>query len=167
MSTDGLQTWAAFPVTLSATSRVLDHKTGIDTVLAALWRISSLETAPWAPVLTPNIYDAVLEALTNMGPSSTPISSIIPMVKTNLLDTLAARNWLRAIEEWPLNRRLLRTETSYAIPPEFLEGAIGHFNDRHSRTSYTALLQDRVIETRLALLAEFLDDCNSGFVHYK
>ncbi|KAJ7708042.1 hypothetical protein B0H17DRAFT_1174282 [Mycena rosella] len=149
VSNHHLEMRSAFPITLSATRPVIDpygREIKIDETLAALWRILSLPLRiptfnmekPWS------IFDAILEKVIDSGRSN---SSVIAMVKTKILDNLG---WW--IEEFP--HSVLCTETAHARASEFRE-----------EEGY--VLRNHIIETSVALLAEFLEDCNSTLVLYK
>ncbi|KAJ7668249.1 hypothetical protein B0H17DRAFT_1087983, partial [Mycena rosella] len=163
-----LKMWSAFPITLSPASYGVDPGVPIDKVLTALWRISvSPFHDRWPSNGDLRIYEAVLEGVKKISSSSSSTLSVVPMVKIKILDALEALTWSRTFEEWPLNHWLLSTETALSMPPEFLEGHVSQLIGTHSSSLHYHLVQSRVVETRIALIAEFLDNCNSGLDRYK
>ncbi|KAJ7456144.1 hypothetical protein FB451DRAFT_1407471 [Mycena latifolia] len=160
---NSFRTWTAFSATLSTASHAASPESaGIDDVLAAIWRVSSLPTplSPWE--LGPNtaVYETVLEILTNACSALPSLTvSVFAMVKSRTLDSL-----LDLPGRSPLTHRLLPAQTALAIPSEILESEM---DDLRPWDLPMNLLRDRIAEAKIALLSEFLERCNSDFTPYR
>ncbi|KAJ7119761.1 hypothetical protein C8R44DRAFT_982405 [Mycena epipterygia] len=155
--------WTAFPITLTdwppGSLEVELHKIGIDEVLTALWRVSSL--VQWGS--STELYESALEAVLKSRESSITVSVIV-MLKAKILDSLVYFGTARS----SLRHQLLPVQTAIVDPENFssADEIDAGMDDAHAKTIH-ALVADRVNEAKIALLAEFLEGLDSGPLPYK
>ncbi|KAJ7197416.1 hypothetical protein GGX14DRAFT_186736 [Mycena pura] len=145
----GVQLWHSIPITLSvalgASTREsrFSRPVALDEVMCALWRIASLGSGPPA-----SVYEAVMSALLQ-AKASQRMLSVVAMVRTAVLRNLL----IPGPGIFPFRHKLLPTDTAIVVPAEVLDVS-------EVTTESRDLLNKRVSEATVALLAEFLEDCS-------
>ncbi|KAJ7119779.1 hypothetical protein C8R44DRAFT_737539 [Mycena epipterygia] len=165
LSREDITLWSAFPTTLANGPSAPPHvylyvplEIGVDEVLTALWRMSALEQ--WGSPGPTVLVESVLEAILKFRTSSITVS-VIALLKANILDSL----YFDTSEISRFRHSLLPMETAIVISEDFLSS---EFEAERSRTDISIeLMDDRLIEAKIALLAEFLESFNPNIVPYK
>ncbi|KAF7360129.1 hypothetical protein MVEN_00741300 [Mycena venus] len=148
--------WSAFPITLSTRpSRLSYNETGdenvLEQVLMALWRVASL-----GPQVSPHSYQTVLETVIKVAPADSPVTlSVVALVKTLLVGSLKGSMTFRDLENL-VGHSILVTETASIVP------SAGDPDSEPLEAKH-----NRVLEVKIALLAEFLDRCSVSFMPYQ
>lgn len=90
-------------------------------------------------------------------------SSVIPMIKRNIIDSLTYVGQLEDGTHIPsFTHSLLPAATAIVIPSDFLDG--GEFPNT---MDFFVSLRLRIVEAKIALLAEFLEESNTDPLSYK
>ncbi|KAF7365728.1 hypothetical protein MVEN_00446500 [Mycena venus] len=172
----GLLLWSSFPITLShgPSSPQAPHSILLDEVKTALWSLARITpTLPTSVIrYSPAIYEPVLAAVEAFSNTSPVIFSLNCMLKSRLVDSLLCGSDSSSRGRVPpLRHPSLPTATAIVVPPEFLEAQVVDSPEsgflEEPVDPFHRVLQCRIIEAKIGLVAEFLDGIRPDFIPYR
>jgi hypothetical protein len=153
--------WSCFSLTLSRgpSGRLFSVHYGPDSpdfalAVKALGVLASMTAHLSAP------YESILQELQTATKSCPDTFSVIVMIKSLLVGSL-----LYSRAATPLRHPLLPTDTAIRAAPEFLDAEALAPLDTFQ--SFQEVLYNRIVEAKIALVAEFLHGFRSDFTPYK
>jgi hypothetical protein len=162
---------SCFPVTLSRGPCGLRpsgrHRLDPDfAVNAAIWRLASVTLDKGGRVqhdLSPALSEPLLKALQIVTNFEQVAFSSIAMIKSILLGSLLGCHPPPRVP--PLRHPLLPTDAANPAPPEFLDAEVLAWP--HTCEPFQQVLYNRIVEAKIALIAEFLEGFRFDFIPYK
>ncbi|KAF7364580.1 hypothetical protein MVEN_00327000 [Mycena venus] len=149
---------SAFPITVSrgpySPWPIVSSAEVCDEVLASLWRVASLVGGHNLPI---ELCETILDAVSTAASGSSSIAlSVTALIKGLVFDSLShprsGSDAESALEHW-----LLPTETAVVLANSDPDPEVRSDQEPPN----IQLLHDRIVEARVALLADFLDTCHS------
>ncbi|KAF7365729.1 hypothetical protein MVEN_00446700 [Mycena venus] len=165
---------SSFPITLSqgpSTARLTQSPRDmlLDEVRKALWCVAwTLSTSTGCPAV---IFETIFDVARTLSDTSFIRFSIMAIVKSELLFHLYQPR--HGVGVPPLRHSLLPTETSIPVPPDLLDADVAKrtshpdFLDTQPTDLFHQVLRNRIIEAKIAIIADFLDGLSSDFTPYK
>ncbi|KAJ7436640.1 hypothetical protein FB451DRAFT_1570998 [Mycena latifolia] len=154
--------WSAFPQTLSrgpSKPRFSKETHSRESLFTALWRLAFLSSGPIQARVKD--LDSVLEILVSIDPSFPPLSqSIIALIKSRLVTMSLNTDLPREERQSSFSTSIFPEDTAIPLPNELPSGEWDDGFTAPQIDAWELYQQQKVLEAKISLLAEFLEHCS-------